>query len=142
MFLLYTLWKFNELGDAIPTTIDEHRKVCPQITIQDGPSKSEIIFHQKETLEIHMTLGCDKNMIHDCSKHKHKLKNKCDRIGINIKNSKFNRKQGWMSLNGSFIPSIKYSLPAMSFPRDEIDKIHKFTFNKFLSNLGYDHSMH
>jgi hypothetical protein len=37
---------------------------------------------------------------------------------------------------------MKFSLPAASLSRAEIEEIQKFTVNKFLSATGYDHSMH
>jgi hypothetical protein len=78
-----------------------------------------------------------------CSKeHKISLKKKSDDIGIKVKNGELNRKQSGMVMNGSFIPSIKYSLPAMSFTRKEIDDIQKFTIDKFHLIIGYDHSTH
>jgi hypothetical protein len=51
-------WKFNELGDAIPTTIKEHREICPQITIPDSSLDTEIVIRQQETTEIHTTKTC------------------------------------------------------------------------------------
>jgi hypothetical protein len=81
-------------------------------------------------------------MIFDNKGHQKKLKKKSDTTRIKIKNSSFTRKQGWMSFNGSYISSIKYSLPATSLSRQEIDEIQKYTINKFLSKLGYDHSTH
>jgi hypothetical protein len=139
----YTLnWKFNKLGDAIPTMIEEQRAICPQITVKDTTTNSEITIQQKETMEEHQTLGCKKTMIHNNAGQKTKLKKQSFDTGIKVKNSTFTRKQGWMALNGSYIPSIRYSLSATSLTKDEIDEIQKFTIDKFLSKIGYDHSTH
>jgi DNA mismatch repair ATPase MutS len=135
-------WKFNELGDAIPTSIEEQQTACQQIAILDGTTNREIKIHQKEINEYHSTLGCKKTMT-GCNKGQQiTLKQKSDNIGIKVKNCGFNRRQGWMALNGCYMSSLKYSLPAMSFTRKEIDEIQKFTIDKFLSVIGYDHSTH
>jgi hypothetical protein len=117
-------WKFNELGDAIPTTIEEHCMICPQITIPDTSTNSAITIHQKEINEFH---GCDENMIYDNSKQQTVVKTKSDTIGFKIKNADFSQKQGWILLNGSYIPAMKFSLPAMSLSREELDEMQQTT---------------
>jgi hypothetical protein len=131
-------WKLNSIGDVVPTMIEDQRMESPQITILDHSTNSEITIQQKEINEDHQTLGCKKTMVYSNVGQKEKLKKRSYKMGIKVKNSK----QGWMSLIGSFIPSIKYSLPAMRLTRDDINEIQKFTIDKFLSKLGYDHSMH
>jgi hypothetical protein len=135
-------WKFNELGDAVPTTIEEDRMVCPQITISETTTSTETTIHRKEITEDHPTLGCKKTMIHSNRAQKKSLKDKSDKVGIKVKNCNLTRKQGWMALNGSYIPSIKYSLSATSLTEEDINEIQKFTIDKFLSKIGYDHSTH
>jgi hypothetical protein len=83
-------WKFNELGDAIPTSIEDERLLCPQIVISDSTTNTDITIHQKEINEYHPTLGCKKTMT-GCNKVKQiALKQKCDNTGIKVKNSGFN----------------------------------------------------
>jgi hypothetical protein len=42
-----------------------------------------------------------------CSKYdKISLQKKSDDVGIKIRNGNFNRKQGWITLNGLFMPSL------------------------------------
>jgi hypothetical protein len=142
MLLLYIKLEIQQKGDAIPTTLAKHREICPQITIPETSGGTEITIMQKDVTEIHRTLGCNKNVINDNKYHGTNLKKKSETIGNNAKNSDFSRKQGWMALNGSYIPAIKFSLPAMSFTKEEIDKIRKYTIDKFLSKIGYAHSMH
>jgi hypothetical protein len=90
---------------------NKYRKFCSQIAVSVDTRQSQIIIHQKEINEYHATLGCKKTMI-GCSKDHHiSLQKKSDDVGIKLKNGEFNRRQGWMSLSGSFIPSLKYSLP-------------------------------
>jgi hypothetical protein len=101
-----------------------------------------ITIAQKEITEEHPTLGCLKTMICDDKAYRSKLKKKSDDIGVRVKNGKPSRKQAWMALNGMYFPSLKYSLPATSLSRQDIDYIQSYTINKFLSAVGYDHSMH
>jgi hypothetical protein len=142
MFSYIFCWKFNEVGDAIPTTIAEQREICPQITVPDELSTKTITIAQKEINEEHPTLGCLKTIIGDDTANRTKLKKKSDNIGVRVKNGKLTRKQAWMALNGMFFPSMKYSLPATSLSRQDIDFIQNYTIDKFLSAIGYDHSIH
>jgi hypothetical protein len=51
-------WKFNEMGDAIPTSIKEQQLECPHIVVSDRTTNSKITINQKEITENHPTLGC------------------------------------------------------------------------------------
>jgi hypothetical protein len=81
-------------------------------------------------------------MIGDDTANRTKLKKKSDNIGVRVKNGKLTRKQAWMALNGIFFPSLKYSLPATSLSRQDIDFIQDYTIDKFLSAIVYNHSIH
>jgi hypothetical protein len=115
----------------------------PKKTVPGEAATESITIAQKEITKEHPTLGCLKTiMICDDTANKIKLKKKSDNIGVRIKNGKLNWKQDWMALNGIYFPLMKYSLPATSLSRQDIDFMQSYTIDKFLSAIGYDHSMH
>jgi hypothetical protein len=59
-----------------------------------------------------------------------------------IKNYKLTHKQGTLAYNLVYISSLKYGLPSTSLSYDQINKIHRYAVDKFLSVMGIDHSTH
>jgi hypothetical protein len=63
-------------------------------------------------------------------------------MGNRIKNARLNRKQATQVYNAIYMSSMKYSLPATAFKLKDIEAIHRFDVDKFLSAMGYDRSTH
>jgi hypothetical protein len=59
-----------------------------------------------------------------------------------IKNYQLTHKQATLAYNLVYIPSLKYGLPVTSLSFQQIDEIHRYVVDKFLSAMGNDHSMH
>jgi hypothetical protein len=72
-------FKFDEYRNAIPTTINEQREICPQIMIPGNSNDKPITIKQKHPSESHRTLGTDKTMIHDEKQQVKELKIKSDK---------------------------------------------------------------
>jgi hypothetical protein len=137
-------WKFDGKGNAIPRTKEEQREFCEQITmdtIDETGKQIKILIEQKEVWENHTTLGCDKNMVGDDMGHMRKLKHKSDKHAFQIKNNYLNRHQMQLAFNMMYIPSMKYGLPATSSSIQNIEYIQRYAVDKFLSAMGYDHSI-
>jgi hypothetical protein len=140
-FYYIMAWRFDVKGNAIPTMIKEQREVCDQITVKcQSTSTSMVTIDQKEVTKGRRTLGVDKNMVGDDINHMDRLKQKSDQFGFQIKNCKLSRKQIIMAFNMMYFPAMKYGLPAASFSLENIERIQKYTIDKFLSAMGYDHS--
>jgi hypothetical protein len=61
-FYYILTWRFDNKGNAIPTTISEQRMATSQISVPDNQGE-EIYITQKEITEAHKTLGCYKCII-------------------------------------------------------------------------------
>jgi hypothetical protein len=59
-----------------------------------------------------------------------------------IKNFRLTNKQGTRAYNLVYIASLKYGLPSTSLSYEQIDKIHRYTVDKFISAMRNDHSTH
>jgi hypothetical protein len=60
IILVILLYSQLKIGDTIPTSIKEQRKICPPIEIPDTTMNSHIILHQREINEYHPMTGCNK----------------------------------------------------------------------------------
>jgi hypothetical protein len=59
-----------------------------------------------------------------------------------IKNYRLTNKQGTLAYNLVYIALLKYGLPSTSQSYEQIDKIHRYRVDKFISAMGIDHSTH
>jgi hypothetical protein len=59
-----------------------------------------------------------------------------------IKNYRLTNKQGTLATNHVYIASLKFGLPTTSLSYKQIDEIHRYTVDKFISAMGIDHSTH
>jgi hypothetical protein len=139
-FYYILTWKFDGRGNPIPTTIAEQREIVDQIQINDASSTSPIAIEQKEVITEHKTLGCFKSIIGIASEEMKYLKTNSDILGNQILRASLTRYQVYLSYNIVYLPSLKYGLPSTSLSFCQIDDIHKFAVDKFLSGMGYDPS--
>ena len=132
-------WKYDDEGNAMPMSIDEQRRECEQITINDNDDELEVRIDQKEVNVAHKTLGCYKAIDGNEVEQIKYLKSKSDKYGYMLKNAKLSRKQANMAFKSIYIPSIKYGLPACSISKNDIAHIQNYTMDKFLPYMGYEH---
>jgi hypothetical protein len=64
------------------------------------------------------------------------VKDLSDRLGNLVKNSPLNPQQGTLALNLVCIASVKYGLPSSLLTFNHINRIHKYSMDKFISVMG------
>jgi hypothetical protein len=140
-FFYYILsWKFDGKGNPTPTTIAEQRTLVEQIHIPDGQFGTLITIDQKEVIVEHKTLGCYKSITGNAKEEIKYLKTNSDILGNRISRATLTHYQVYLAYNTVFLPSLKYGLPSTSLSFKQIEGIHRFAVNKFLSGMGYDRS--
>jgi hypothetical protein len=87
-------------------------------------------------------LGCFMSIIGNDDAEMEYVKHMSDGYGNLVKNSPLNHRQGALAYHLVYISSLKYGLPSVSLTWSQIDQIHKYAVDKFLSVMGYDHSTH
>jgi hypothetical protein len=90
-------WRFDENGNAIPTTIEEQGEECPQISIPNTDQGSTII-EQKEVRTWHKTLGCFKTIEGNKEEQVRQMTSRSNTIGVIVKNAKLS----WKEINITF----------------------------------------
>jgi hypothetical protein len=120
-------------------TIAEQRseQVTP-ITITATNSLPVTILHKEVNIS-HKTLGCHKAIDGNEQDQVKYLLAKRLRYGRKLSTISIIRKQANMAYKTIYIPSMRYGLPSCSLSCDEIDKIQKYTLDKFLPFMGYEH---
>jgi hypothetical protein len=103
---------------------------------------SEHRITHKDVSVPHKTLGCFKSIIGNDEAEVEYVKHNSDGYGNLVKNSPLNHRQGALAYHLVYISSLKYGLPSASLSWSQIDQIHKYAVDKFLSVMGYDHSTH
>lgn len=69
------------------------------------------------------------------------MKQRSDAIGIRVPGAKMDQKQATMTYKMMYTPSLKYGLPACSLSIENIEQIQNYTVDKFISAIGYKHSI-
>jgi hypothetical protein len=122
-------------------------KICNQISIPDSRIKTHNLIAQKEVSTAqelstaHKTLGCFESIDGNEKEHLKHLKQKSDKFGIKVKSTKITREQGLISFKTIYIPSIKYSLAVCNLSIQDIDKIKKYSVDKFMPAIGYERTL-
>jgi hypothetical protein len=129
-------WKFDENGNAMPTTLEEQRKVCLPIRIPD--STGEIKISQEEVQAWNKTLGCYKTINGNEEEQAKQLTTRSDTVGYIVKKS---WKDIHTTYNMIYMSSMTYSLPATLLSYESCDNIQKYAITQFLPAMGYEQSM-
>jgi hypothetical protein len=135
-------WKFDVKGNLIPTAVEEQRQVSEPITIPNASTPTEILITHKDVSVPHKTLGCFKSIQGNDEAEMDYVKHNSDVYGNLVKNSPLNHRQGALAYHLVYLSSLKYGLPSVSLTFTNIDQIHKYAVDKFLSVMGYDHNTH
>jgi hypothetical protein len=133
-------WRFDEQGNPIPTMIAEQRNVLDQIHISDSSSSTLTAIEQKEMTTEHKTLGCFKSITGTAKAEMKYLKTNIDIVGNRILRAPLTHYHVYLAYNIVFLPSLKYGLPSTTLSFRQIEDIHKYAVDKFLSGMGYDRS--
>jgi hypothetical protein len=132
-------WRFDKDGNAVPMTIDKQREQNSTPIQIKTLSNSGVTILQKEVHKAHKTLGCFKAIVGNEQGQIQFLSNKSKQYGRQLHHATLTRKQANMAYKMIYIPLMKYSLPACSLSRSEIDHIQNATLDKFLPFMGYEH---
>jgi hypothetical protein len=128
--------KFDEDGNPHSLTIEEQRKQCKQISIQNTSGEGTTFIIQKEVCESHTTLGC-KKAIEGNEENQIEALSTCSRqFGLGIKNSRLDRREGILAYNCIYMSSIKYCLLTTSLSKKTLSKIQSFPVKNFYQLWG------
>jgi hypothetical protein len=85
-------------------------------------------------------LGCFKSITGNAKEEIKYLKTNSDILGNLIARAQLTHYQVYLAYNIVYLPSLKYGLPSTSLSFQQIDDIHRFAVDKFISGMGYDRS--
>jgi Reverse transcriptase (RNA-dependent DNA polymerase) len=131
-------WSWNEKGEAIPQTLQQQANTEP---INLDP-KSTTINHleQREISSSHRTLGAFKCIDGNEEDHKKFLYKKSEDMGHLALNGQLNKRQARLAYRSVYIPSMIYTLPAMSLNEEETNYIQQPAIQRFIRVIGFEKS--
>jgi hypothetical protein len=133
-FYYILTWSWNEKGEAIPQTINQQAVNKPvQIRSKDYPP---IQLQQREVGTSHKTMGTHKCLDGDETEHIKTLEKKSTNLGNLVFTGQLNRRQARLAHNMIYIPSMAYSLPAMTLSEEKTLHIQQRASTKFLQVCG------
>jgi ribonuclease HI len=133
-FYYMLTWSWNEKGEPLPQTIQQ-QNVQNKVTLSNL-SGDPVIIQQKEVEQSHKTLGTYKCIDGNETEHIIQLNKKSTNMGNLVFSGQLNRRQARLAHNMVYIPSMLYSLPAMSIPEEETYSIQQKANTKFLQVCG------
>jgi hypothetical protein len=108
-----------------------------QIHIPDGQFGTQITIDQKEVIVEHKTLGCFKSITGSAKEEIKYLKTNSNILGNHILRATLTHYQVYLAYNIIYLPSLKYGLPLTFLSFQQIEGIHRFAVDIFLSSMGY-----
>jgi hypothetical protein len=129
-------WKWDKMGNPIPQSIEEQG--LPQLQIL-MPTKSEpTIITQKEVHQSHKTLGTYKCISGKETEQFNQLLNKSNKIALQIAKGQLNTRQAKLAYSCCYIPSMIYSLTAVSLTMKQLDQIQQKATTQLTRASGYE----
>jgi hypothetical protein len=119
-FYYILTWSWDEKGDAKPQS-NTQQSSHPEISLNDD-NTNPIYLTKKDVSESHKTLGAWKCIDGNESDHIQQLERKSTNLGNLVFHGQLTRSQARLAHNMIYIPSMLYSLPAMSLDEEETDK--------------------
>ena len=131
-------WNFSPEGDPIPMTIED-QKIYGQniISIIDQDSGEHVNIQQKESDQVHKTLGVYKNILGDDSYQFQTILDKSTKLAQLISAAHMTRQQARLAYKMIYLPTITYCFPACSFSQQQLERIQKTSLPQFLSAMGW-----
>jgi hypothetical protein len=133
-FYYILAWSWNDKGEAIPQTILQQNTPHP-VPLTSTDSETVPLQQRKVSLS-HKTLGTMKCIDGNESSHITYLEKKSTNLGNLVFNGQLKRRQARLAHNMIYIPSIVYSLPAMSLSEDTTYNIQQRANTEFLQVCG------
>jgi hypothetical protein len=116
-------------------TIKEHNLDDLKIKLS---STNEITkLKQKEVSSSHKTLGTYKCIVGVQDKQYLQLQGKSDKISGLMTQSQLNRQQSWVDYNYYYLPTMTYSLTAVSMNESQLTNIQQRATTQFIRKCGY-----
>jgi hypothetical protein len=135
-YLLNWIWGKN--GTPIPQSIKD--QMLPELEIKLSTNKINTKLEQKEVFESHKTLGTYKCVVGVENEQFDQLMKKSDNICKLAKQGKFNTQQSWLAYRCCYIPSMVYSLTAVSLSEKQLNLIQQKAATQFTRGCGFDKS--
>jgi hypothetical protein len=133
-FYYMLTWTWNDKGEPIPQTIQQ-QNVQNKVTLSNL-SGDPVTIQQKEVEQSHKTLGTYKCIDGNETEQIIQLNKKSTNMGNLVFSGQLNRRQARLAHNMVYIPSMLYSLPAMSIQEEETYSIQQKANTKFLQVCG------
>jgi hypothetical protein len=133
-FYYLLTWNWNEKGEAVPQTIQQ--QAVPTPVHLHTTNNDPIQLQQKETNTSHKTLGTHKCLDGDESEHIKALETKSTNLGNLVFSGQLSCRQARLAHNMIYIPSMSYSLPAMTLSEDTTHQIQKKASTNFFQVCG------
>lgn len=136
----YHLAEFNFDVNGKPFLNHFHRNP-PKIEIytQDDPQPTSLQYISP--YQARKTLGCWKCPSGGTQTAFKAILAKAEDKSVKVANSHLNRKATLRYFHAVFLPSVTYSFPVNTIPRDKLDYIQSKTYHRFLPKLGYNRNM-
>jgi hypothetical protein len=131
-------WSWNDKGESIPITIQQQEDI-EKINL-DPLNKDSQPLEQREISTSHKTLGAYKCIDGNEDDHKKYLDKKSEDIGHLALNGQLNKRQAKMAYRSVYIPSMVYTLPAMSLTEEETNRIQQPAIQRFIRVIGFEKS--
>jgi hypothetical protein len=133
-FYYLLTWSWNEKGEAVPQTIQQQAVTSPVTLISS--ENTPIQLQQREVNMSHKTLGTHKCLDGDESEHIKALEKKSTNLGNLVYSGQLNRRQAKLAHNMIYIPSMSYSLPAITLSEDRTLHIQQRASTKYFQVCG------
>jgi hypothetical protein len=126
------------MGNPIPQTISEQG--LEPLKIQMPNEKNPTVITQKETHQSHKTLGTYKCVFGKELEQFNQLLHKSNKIAKQISQGQLNNRQAKLAYSCCYIPSMVYSLAAVSLSSKQLDQIQQKATTQLTRASGYDKS--
>jgi hypothetical protein len=132
-----SIWKFQDDGYAYTVTPDDLEK---QIEVNDL-NGNKLTIRQLSATDSQKLLGVMKNPIGNQQDEIHRLKEKSNKLALQINSHALSRFEAKMAYDSFYIPAMRYSLSTTSINQMDFETIQKNATNSLMSALGYNRHM-
>jgi Reverse transcriptase (RNA-dependent DNA polymerase) len=130
-------WAWDKYGIPKPQQNNQQDTEEDFIVLENSEGTEQRL-HQRNVEECHKTLGVYKALSGNEKEHVAYLKDKSNQIALAITSGQLNQRQAKLAYNTSYIPSLLYSLPAVSLSENTVYTIQQKALAKFLQLIGFE----
>jgi hypothetical protein len=129
-------WKWDKHGSPVPQSIAEQHLPPMIVKMTNDNTSTEV--KQKEVTHSHKTLGTYKCIVGKEKDQFEILLNKSTSIVKKISRAQLSKHQAWLAYSCCYIPSMVYSLTAVSLDEKQLTIIQKQAISKFTQLCGFE----